>query len=138
MNVEVLKVHAFTESVSGGNPAGVVVHSPRLDDSQMKQISFELGVSETAFVFPSNVADFKVRFFSPTVEVDLCGHATIAAFFVMASQGLFGGRGVHRVTQETNAGVLPVSVYYDPDGRLDRVMMAQRKPIYKNIYLEIL
>ena len=137
MNVEVLKVHAFTESASGGNPAGVVVHSPRLDDSQMKQISRGLKVSETAFVFPSAVADVKVRFFSPTVEVDLCGHATIATFFTMASQGLFPGKGTYTVTQETNVGVLPVSVYYGSDGRLDRVMMTQRKPIYKNIYFNI-
>ena len=137
MNVDVLKVLAFTESVSGGNPAGVVVHSPRLDDSQMKQISRELEVSETAFVFPSTVADYKVRFFSPTVEVDLCGHATIATFFTMASQGLFPRRGMYRVTQETNVGILPVSIYYDSDGRLDRVMMTQGKPIYKDIYIDI-
>jgi PhzF family phenazine biosynthesis protein len=137
MNVDVLKVFAFTESVSGGNPAGVVVHSPCLDDSQMKQVSRELEVSETAFVFPSAVADVKVRFFSPTVEVDLCGHATIAAFFTMASQGLFTGRETQTVTQETNVGVLPVSVYYDSNGRLDRVMMTQRKPIYKDIYIDI-
>ena len=135
--VGVFKVNAFSESLYGGNPAGVVVDSPTLNDEQMKQISQELCVSETAFVFPSRVADFDVRFFSPTVEVDLCGHATIAAFFTMASEGrLVKGKNTI-FTQRTKAGVLPVSVFYANDMQIDRVMMTQRKPIYKNIYLNI-
>ncbi len=137
MMVEVFKVNAFSESMYGGNPAGVVVDSPTLNDEQMKQISQELCVSETAFVFPSRVADFDVRFFSPTVEVDLCGHATIAAFFTMASEGRLVKRKNTVFTQRTKAGVLPVSVFYANDMQIDRVMMTQRKPIYKNIYLNI-
>ena len=137
MNVNVLKVNAFTESMNGGNPAGVVLDSPKLNDEQMKQISKELIVSETAFVFPSNIADFKVRFFTPTIEVDLCGHATIATFFTMALKGRFPQKNNQRITQETKAGILPVDIHYDDDKNVDRIMMSQNKPLYKNIHFNI-
>ncbi len=136
MKVKVFRVNAFSESLHGGNPAGVVVDSPILTDEQMKQVTKELSVSETAFVFPSNVADFNVRFFSPTVEVDLCGHATIAAFFTMASKGRLSKKNTV-FTQQTKAGILPVTVFYSDDQLVDRVMMTQTKPIYKNIYFDI-
>ena len=97
-------VNAFTESSNGGNPAGVVLNSPDLTDKQMASISKQLNVSETAFVFPSNKADFKIRFFSPEMEVDLCGHATIATFYTMAMEGFFPNNKNSIVTQETKAG----------------------------------
>jgi PhzF family phenazine biosynthesis protein len=137
MNVRVMKVNSFTESLQGGNPAGVLLDAPLLLDEQMKQISKELKVSETAFVFPSNIADFKVRFFTPTVEVDLCGHATIAAFFSMALKGKLSVEKQITVTQETNAGILPVDVFYGVDEKIDRIMMTQARPIYKNIHFNI-
>jgi len=137
MNVNVLKVNAFTESMNGGNPAGVVLDTPKLNDEQMKQISKELIVSETAFVFPSNIADFKVRFFTPTIEVDLCGHATIATFFTMALKGRFSQKNNQRINQETKAGILPVDIHYDDDKNVDRIMMSQNKPLYKNIHFNI-
>ncbi len=136
MNVTVCKVNAFSESSQGGNPAGVVVDSPMLSDEQMKQVTKKLSVSETAFVFPSNVADCKVRFFSPSVEVDLCGHATIATFFTLASRGRLSKK-TAVFTQETKAGILSVSVFRSGDGLVDRVMMTQARPIYKNIYFDI-
>jgi len=137
MEVKVLKVNAFTESLHGGNPAGVVFDSPILSDEQRKQISKELQVSETAFVFPSKVADFKVRFFSPTIEVNLCGHATIATYFSMAATGMLSPKKDLVVTQETKAGILPVHVYFNDDMKVNRVMMTQTKPIYKNIHIDI-
>ncbi|KYK23063.1 hypothetical protein AYK25_06790 [Thermoplasmatales archaeon SM1-50] len=137
MNVKVLKVNAFTESLQGGNPAGVVLNAPYLIDEQMKQISKKLCVSETAFVYPSTFADFKVRFFSPTIEVDLCGHATIAVFFAIASKGLFSQKKNKIVTQETKVGVLPVTICSDNKNTIDKVMMTQSKYVYKNIYLDI-
>jgi len=137
MKVNVKKVNAFTDSKNGGNPAGVVLNSPDLDDKQMAYISKQLKVSETAFVFPSNKADFKIRFFSPKVEVDLCGHATIATFFSMALNGILSPKKNYVVTQETKVGILPVNIYYTDDKKIDRVMMTQSKPIYKNIQFDI-
>jgi len=136
LNVTVKKVNAFTDSVTGGNPAGVVLSSPLLTSEQMKRISKEMMVSETAFVFPSTKADVKTRFFSPTVEVDLCGHATIATFFTMALHRMFPRKN-SVVTQETKAGILPVSLLYSDENVIEKVMMTQKKPIYKNIHLDI-
>lgn len=132
-----MKVHAFTDSVEGGNPAGVVFECPDLTDNQMKQISKQLNVSETAFVFPSTVADVKVRFFSPVVEVDLCGHATVATFFMMGLNKTLIGKKTQQLTQETKAGVLPVDIIFSDDGSVEKVLMTQSKPLYKNIYFDI-
>jgi len=136
MKINVKKVNAFTESLEGGNPAGVVLDSPDLTDEQMKHVSKVLSVSETAFVFPSKKADYKIRFFSPDVEVDLCGHATIATFFTMALEGVFSRNINTVVTQETKSGVLPVDIYFS-DEAVDRVMMTQATPRYKDICLDI-
>ena len=136
MKINVKKVNAFTESPEGGNPAGVVLDSPDLTDEQMKHVSKVLSVSETAFVFPSKKADYKIRFFSPDVEVNLCGHATIATFFTMALEGIFSQNINTVITQETKAGVLPVDIYFS-DETVDRVMMTQATPRYKDICLDI-
>ena len=136
MKINVKKVNAFTESLEGGNPAGVVLDLPDLTDEQMKHASRVLSVSETAFVFPSRKADYKIRFFSPDVEVNLCGHATIATFFTMALEGIFSQNINTVITQETKAGVLPVDIYFS-DETVDRVMMTQATPRYKDICLDI-
>ena len=130
-------VNAFTDSINGGNPAGVVLNSPDMTDKQMASISKQLNVSETAFVFPSNKADFKIRFFSPSIEVDLCGHATIGTFYAMAVEGFFPNTKNSVVTQETKAGILPVSIEFFEDRNINRVMMTQEKPILKDISLNI-
>jgi len=76
-----------------------------------------------------------MRFFSPVVEVELCGHGTIATFFTMALEGVFSQSCV--IHQETKAGVLPVDIIFSSDKKVDRVMMTQTKPILKDIYLDI-
>jgi PhzF family phenazine biosynthesis protein len=136
MKINVKKVNVFTESLEGGNPAGVVLDSPDLTDEQMKHVSKVLSVSETAFVFPSKKADYKIRFLSPDVEVDLCGHATIATFFTMALEGVFSRDINTVVTQETKSGVLPVDIYFS-DEAVDRVMMTQATLRCKDICLDI-
>ena len=71
-------VDAFTGSSERGNPAVVILLERPMLDHELQQIAFELGVSETAFV--RRVGDsWSLRWFTPTVEVDLCGHATLAA-----------------------------------------------------------
>ena len=84
-------VDAFTEELFGGNPAGVVIipeggHFPT--DDVMLKTAAELRYSETAFVLPFGEDEFKIRYFTPTAEVDLCGHATIASFEALQSEGL--------------------------------------------------
>jgi len=133
--LKVKKVNAFTKLKNGGNPAGVVINSPQLTEDQMKYISKALAVSETAFVFPSNKADFKVRFFSPEIEVDLCGHATIATFFTMATEGYIT-QSKTSITQETKAGILSVDIHFK-DNLCEKVMMTQSKPIFKELRLDM-
>jgi PhzF family phenazine biosynthesis protein len=75
-------------------------------------------------------------FFTPEVEVDLCGHATIATFFTMALEGLLNTNKNTVLTQETKAGILPVFIEFSNDGELEEVMMGQSKAILKDIYLD--
>lgn len=131
-------VNAFTTEANGGNPAGVVLNSPKLTDKQMSQVTKNLKVSETAFVFPGKLSDYKVRFFSPTMEVDLCGHATIATFFYMAQEGKIVDNNNKILTQETKAGILPISIEFNGRGVVERVMMKQASPKIKDIHLDIL
>lgn len=137
IKVFVKKVNAFTDKLDGGNPAGVVLNSPYLTENQMAFISKKMNVSETAFVFPSKKADYKNIFFTPEVEVDLCGHATIATFFTMAKEGYLKANENIVVTQETKSGILPVYIEYNKNGTLERVMMGQNKAILKNIHIDI-
>ncbi len=124
MQVKVKLVNAFTENPKGGNPAGVVLEADNLTDEQMIEISSKLGFSESAFVQKSENADFKVRFFSPTQEVDLCGHATIATFHSLIESGQIDFRTLEMkvVTQETKSGVLPVKC-----NRNGLIVMTQKK-----------
>jgi len=75
-------VHSFTDTVFRGNPAGVCPLEEWLDDSVMQRIAAENRLSETAF-FVRNGDHFDLRWFTPTIEVDLCGHATLASAYVL-------------------------------------------------------
>lgn len=114
MKLSVKKVDAFTETPLTGNPAGVVARADGLTPEQMQGIAREMSVPETAFVLSSAMpgADLRIRWFTPAVEVPLCGHATIAAFHALAEEGLYGmkGLGTYSFNVETRSGILPVSV----------------------------
>jgi PhzF family phenazine biosynthesis protein len=75
-------VHSFTDTVFRGNPAGVCPLEEWLDDSLMQRIAAENQLSETAF-FVQKEDHFELRWFTPTTEVDLCGHATLASAHVI-------------------------------------------------------
>ena len=81
-------VDAFTREPFGGNPAGVVMLDDAFpSDKLMQQVAAELRYSETAFVLRQGPEEFTVRYFTPAGEVDLCGHATIAAFGLLRTVG---------------------------------------------------
>ena len=88
MSLHLYHVDAFTNRLFGGNPAAVVPLSEWLPDDLMCAIAAENNLSETAFFIPAgdSVADFHLRWFTPTVEVDLCGHGTLASAFVLFSE----------------------------------------------------
>ena len=112
-------VDAFTNQPFGGNPAGVVLLDsdsfPK--DELMLQIAVELRYSETAFVRRHSAQEFTIRYFTPKAEVDLCGHATIAAFFLLNRNGLALGP----CLCHTNVGDLRVEAG-------EKVMMQMAKP----------
>ncbi|MGE7944224.1 PhzF family phenazine biosynthesis protein [Lysinibacillus xylanilyticus] len=72
-------IDAFTEIKFGGNPAGVVIHE-NLDEVFMQKFAAEVRFSETAFIKKIDNENFDINFFTPTAQVELCGHATIASF----------------------------------------------------------
>lgn len=80
MKIDVPIVNGFVDEDIGGNPAGVVLDAQQYSRDQKQRIAAAIGLSETAFVSPSSVADFKLDFFTPTRQIAHCGHATIATF----------------------------------------------------------
>jgi PhzF family phenazine biosynthesis protein len=106
--------NAFTEKPFEGNPAGVVTDASGLDERVMQRIARQLNLSETAFLIdPSDSgADVRLRWFTPTQEVQLCGHATIAAFVAAAERGLFepSAAGERTLRVETGSGMLRIRV----------------------------
>lgn len=79
------QVDAFTSKVFSGNPAGVCLLEGRLEDEVMQQIAAENNLAETAFI-RTDLEPFQIRWFTPTVEVDLCGHATLASAYVLFNE----------------------------------------------------
>lgn len=103
-------LQSFVCDGGGGNAAGVVLDADALTPRQMQEVARRARYPETAFVCASKIADRRLRFFTPTQEVSLCGHATVAAYALMYEQGLMLGG---EYTQETAAGVLAVEVQSD-------------------------
>jgi PhzF family phenazine biosynthesis protein len=103
------QVDAFTGRLFGGNPAAVVPLTKWLDDETMQAIGQENNLAETAFFAPLKNG-FKLRWFTPTVEVKLCGHATLASAFVLFTELEPGRRDVRF---ETQSGTLTVEAIED-------------------------
>ncbi len=86
MNLTIYQVDAFTDQLFGGNPAAVIPLENWIDEKLMQKIAMENNLSETVFFVPvdsSDGADFEIRWFTPTMEINLCGHATLASAFVL-------------------------------------------------------
>lgn len=81
--LKLFQIDAFTDQVFGGNPAAILVLDQWIPEEKMQQIADENNLAETAFVVQKDLDNFEIRWFTPTVEVDLCGHATLAAAHVL-------------------------------------------------------
>lgn len=114
MNIELYQVDAFTKTLFSGNPAGVVTNAELLDEEMMQKIAREMNLSETAFIIKHHTDDYdiEVRFFTPTKEVPICGHATISAHYVYAKEHNIRSE---IIRQKTKAGILPVEILSDGD-----------------------
>lgn len=112
--VQVYHYDAFSNEPNKGNPAGIVLDADNLTDAQMQNIASRVGFNETAFICKSTKADFKIRYFTPGHEMDLCGHATIATIYALTTKGLIADK--TEITIDTNIGVLPISISKSPSG----------------------
>ncbi|MBS9776322.1 MAG: PhzF family phenazine biosynthesis protein [Fusobacterium sp.] len=125
---------SFTEKKFKGNQAAVVISEKKLTEENMKNIAREFNYSETVFLFESDKAFKKVRFFTPNSEVDLCGHATIAYIQCLFDNNILKlEEGKNIVNFETNLGVLPITInkkeekienimMYQDDGKIEKIL----------------
>ena len=89
MGIKIYQVDAFTDRPFAGNPAAVCLMTEPRDDTWKQNVAREMNLSETAFVEPQP-AGFGLRWFTPAVEVDLCGHATLASAHILWETGMLG------------------------------------------------
>ncbi len=115
-----LLIDAFTTTPLEGNAAGLVPDADGLTHQQMQTIATELGASETAFLSASTTADRRIRYFTPTQEIELCGHATVASHAFLHQEGHIE-TGLHSL--ETNTGQIDIEI-----GEDDTVWMSQHDP----------
>jgi len=118
------QIDSFTKKKFSGNPAGVITNADGLSENEMQQIARELNNSETAFILQPDAEgyDVHVRFFTPTHEVPICGHATIAAHYARAIENNLN---TSRVYHKTGAGILPVDIIKENDDY--KIVMTQGK-----------
>jgi PhzF family phenazine biosynthesis protein len=144
MNIPVYQVDAFTRELFSGNPAAICPLPKWIPEERMQQIAFENNLAETAFVVPEG-NDFHIRWFTPTIEVALCGHATLAAAFVFYTQLGYNGPAIRfnsksgwlTVTPKSNDSFTldfpadpPQLVSDIPDGLFEGLGIESR-PVYK-------
>lgn len=122
IEVEILK--AFVDKGKGGNPAGVVLSADHLTSAKKQEIAEKAGLSETAFVSSSQVADFKLEFFTPVRQIAHCGHATIATFSYLSALGKITGA---KSSKETIDGIRAIRIV---EGK---AFMEQKPPFYKEL-----
>lgn len=106
MEIPIYQVDAFTSRPFSGNPAAVCPLSHWPEDDVLQAIAAENNLSETAFLAPEGDG-YRLRWFTPEVEVDLCGHATLAAAYVLMTRN--GARGRNEIVFHTRSGELRVA-----------------------------
>lgn len=106
MNIQIYQADAFTDRLFGGNPAAVCPLNKWLPDATMQKIATENNLAETAF-FVKDDKGYKLRWFTPEYEIDLCGHATLASAHIIFTELGYGEPVIHFTT--VKAGVLTVA-----------------------------
>lgn len=124
--IKVYHYDAFSKEPNKGNPAGVVLNGDELTEEEMQEIALKVGFNETAFPVESEVADLRIRFFTPGHEMNLCGHATMATVYALKTKGLLGDK--TDLTIETRAGILPVTI----TGSDQFITMKQAQPKFES------
>ena len=107
MNLKIYQIDAFTDTLFKGNPAAVCPLESWLDDKILLNITIENNLAETAFFVPLSENRFHLRWFTPEIEMDLCGHATLATAFVIFNEL---GNDSSEIIFETLSGLLTVKI----------------------------
>jgi len=124
MKIKAYVAQAFSKDNTGGNPAGVVLFNDALTEQQKRAIAKKLGYAETAFVTKSNDTDFEIGYFTPSEEVQICGHATIASFVVLKYCNLITKS---ELTIKTKMGILNTTL------QDNNIFMEQCRPQFYEI-----
>lgn len=126
MKQKIYQIDAFADKVFSGNPAAVCPLDTWLDDETMLKIAAENNLAETAF-FVKKGDYFEIRWFTPTVEVDLCGHATLATAFVLFNHENYTGSTIEfssprsgKLTVTKNGGLLTLNF---PSDHLEQIAL---------------
>ena len=117
---EFIQVDAFTDRIFGGNPAAVVLLDSWLEDSIMQDIAMENNLSETAFLVKERET-YRIRWFTPAVEVALCGHATLASAHVLFNHYGYEGERIEFDSLSGPLGVSKVNDYLVLDFPCDKI-----------------
>ena len=107
MAQKIYQVDSFTDKPFAGNPAGVFIMDAAADEDWMQSVAAEMNLSETAFLYPKGDG-FSLRWFTPTMEVELCGHATLASAHILWEQEFLGTTEAARF--HTLSGLLTASL----------------------------
>ena len=107
MSIPIFTVDAFADRMFAGNPAGVCLLDQAAEAPWMQDVAREMNLSETAFLAPHPGGGFDLRWFTPAVEVDLCGHATLASAHVLWESGTLDAH--EAASFHTRSGVLSAS-----------------------------
>ncbi|UTM15930.1 PhzF family phenazine biosynthesis protein [Bacillus paranthracis] len=126
--INVFHYDAFTNKPNMGNPAGIVLDADGLTEEEMQRIAEKVGFNETTFVLSSEVADIRMRYFTPGFEMDLCGHGTVGTIFALRERGLLEEKA--SLTIETKAGILPIQIGVNENGETF-IKMRQAAPQFK-------
>lgn len=112
MKLTIYQIDAFADKLFCGNPAAVIPLDQWIDDELMQKIALENNLSETVFFVPSinSAADFDIRWFTPEVEINLCGHATLASAYVLFT---FMDHKKSTIDFHSKSGLLKVSKRHD-------------------------
>ncbi|PCF94423.1 PhzF family phenazine biosynthesis protein [Vreelandella nigrificans] len=135
MSEQLYRLAAFSTDPTKGNPAGVWIGDALPDNKTMQSIAAEVGYSETAFIAPASGEIRTIRYYSPLVEINFCGHATIASAVML---GRLSGIGTYQL--DTLVGRVPVKVH-SVDGQIQAALTSvepAHKPITEQLVEEVL
>lgn len=135
--ISVYHVDAFTTEKFGGNTAGVVLDAERLSEDEMQSIAKELNLPESVFLLPATNEenDYKVKYFTPSEEINFCGHATVGLTWLLATE--FGlAKKKEGIVLETNIGKVPV-VWHKENGKIIDVEMTQVTPKTQDFTIDL-